>query len=88
MNPTVSDPGGLPEVFEEDGYLTVTLAKVAGVAYEVQTAGTLEAGKADSFSAASTTVLVDDPATLTVRGNVPVGTPPGRYLRVKVTVAP
>lgn len=88
LDPTVSDPGGLPAVFEENGYLTVTLAKRAGVAYEVQTAGTLEAGQPDSFSAASTTVLVDDPGILTVRDNVSVGTPPGRYLRVKVTAAP
>jgi len=46
------------------------------------------AGQPASFSPATTTVLLDNATTLKVRDNVLVGTPPARFLRVKVIAAP
>ena len=74
-----------PAVTNEGGYLTITLTKYPGVSYEVQTAATPDA---PAFSAASTTVLVDNTTTLKVRDNILIGTPPARYVRVKVTATP
>jgi hypothetical protein len=88
LNPKSPDPGGLPPVTSEGGYLTMTLTKQPGVTYEVQSAGTLLEGQPDSFSPASTTVLLNDATTLKVRDNQLIGTAPGRFLRVKVTAAP
>ena len=85
LDPTVPNPGDLPPVTNEGGYLTMTLTKHPGATYEVQSAGSL---LPDSFSASTTTVLIYDATTLKVRDNVPVSTPPARYLRVKVTAAP
>jgi hypothetical protein len=62
--------------------------KQPGVTYEVQSAGTLLPALPDSFSAASTTVLINDATTLKVRDNVHIGTPPTRFMRAKVTAAP
>ena len=45
-------------------------------------------GQPTSFSSATTTVLLDTATTLKVRDNVLIGTPPARFLRVKVTAAP
>ena len=78
----------LPHPVNEDGYLTITIAKRPGARYEVQTAGTLLPGELDSFSPASTTLLLDTATTLKVRHNFPSETPPARYLRLKVTAAP
>ncbi len=83
-DPLVSDPGATPAVIIEAGYLTTTIAKQPGVTYLVGSAQTLDA----AFSATSTTVLLDTATTLKVRDNVPVGTAPARFLRVKVTAAP
>jgi hypothetical protein len=70
----------------ENGFLTVTIAKQPGVAYLVETAGSPNAA---SFSAATTTVLVDDAVTLKVRDNFAAGASPGgRYVRIRVTAAP
>jgi hypothetical protein len=88
LNPTQPDPGGQPPVTTEGDYLTMTLRKQCGVDYEIQSAGTLDTGRADSFESASTTVLVDDATTLTVRDNVPLGGAPGRFMRLKVIAAP
>jgi FG-GAP repeat len=88
LNPKIPNPGGLPPVTSEGGYLTITLTKQPGVTYEVQTAGTLLEGQPVSFSPASTTVLNNDAATLKVRDNIFIGTAPGRFIRVKVTAAP
>jgi hypothetical protein len=88
QNPTISSPGGLPPVTSEGGYLTMTLVKQPGVTYEVQSAGTLQPALPNSFSAASTTVLVHDATTLKVRDNYLIGTGLRRFLRVKVTAAP
>gem|GEM_PF-2330461 len=88
LNPTVANPGGLPPVTNDGGYLTMTLTKRAGVSYEVQSAGTLISAQPDSFSAASTPVLIDDATTLKVRDNTLIGTAPARFMRLQVTAAP
>ena len=72
----------------EGGYLTMTLTKQPDVAYEVQSAGILLEGQPDSFSPASTTVLLNDATTLKVRDNTLIGTGPARFMRVKVIAVP
>ena len=88
LNPTVANPGGLPPVVNEGGYLTMTITRRPGATYQVQSAGGLLPGLPDSFSALSTTVLVNDATTLKVRDNIRIGAGPRRFLRVKVTAAP
>ncbi len=88
LNPTMPDAASLPRAVNEGGYLTITITKHAGVTYEVQSAGTLLSGLGNSFSPATTTVLLNNSATLKVRDNVLIGTPPARFLRVKVTAVP
>ena len=88
LNPTIPDAAAIPAVVNEGGFLTATVSKHAGATYQVETAGTLLPGQPDSFSAATTTVLIDNATTLKVRDNFPVGIPASRYLRVKVTAAP
>jgi len=88
LDPRVANPGGLPAVVIEGGFLTMRLTKRPGVAYEVQSAGSPLPARPNSFSAASTTVLVNNATTLHVRDNFPVGAQPGRFLRLKVTAAP
>ena len=83
LNP--KQPDALPPTVNEGGYLTITITKYPGVTYEVQTATTPDA---PAFSPTTTTVLVDNPTMLKVRDNILIGTPPARYLRVKVTAAP
>ena len=84
-NPLLPDVAGAPQAVNEGGYLTMTIAKRAGVTYSVQSAS-----KPDEawFSAATTTVLVNDATTLKVRDNVVVGSPLSRFMRVRVTAAP
>jgi hypothetical protein len=88
LNPNVPDAGALTPLTQEGGYLTMTLTKRPGAAYEVQSAGTLTPGQPDSFSATTTTVLLDDPTTLKVRDNTLTSTAPARFMRVQVTGAP
>ncbi len=88
MNLGQPNAGGLPAATNETGYLTMTITKQPGVTYEIQSAGTLLPALPDSFSAASTTVLIDDATTLKVRDNFLIGAPPTRFMRVKVTAAP
>ena len=88
LDPRTPNAGGLPPMAIEGGYLTMTITRQPGVTYEVQSAGSLQAGQPDSFSPASTTVLIDNATTLKVRDNTPHGTPPARFLRVEVTAAP
>ena len=88
LNPTMSNPGNLPPVTDEGGYLTMTITKQPGVTYEVQTAGTLLSGQPDSFSAASTTVLINNAITLKVRDNFPTSSSARRFIRAQVTAAP
>jgi hypothetical protein len=84
-DPLASDAPAVPAVTNEGGYLTLTISKHPGVNYQVQSASTPDAA---AFSAASTTVLVNDASILKARDNFPIGTTPGRFLRVKVTAAP
>lgn len=88
LNPAVADAPGAPRPVIEGGYLTITITKHPGVTYAVQTAGTLVAGQPDSFATATTTVLIDNAATLKVRDNILFGTPPARFMRVVVAPAP
>jgi uncharacterized delta-60 repeat protein len=88
LNPTIPDSQLARRPIVEGGYLTITITKHTGSAYEVQSAGTLLTGQPASFSPATTTVLLDNGTTLKVRDNVLIGTPPSRFLRVKVTAAP
>ena len=85
LNPKLPDKNALPQPFVEGGYLTMGFTKHHGVTYEVQSAATPDAS---AFTAATTTVLMDNATTLKVRDNIPIGTPPARYLRVKVTAVP
>ena len=88
LNPTIANPGGLPPVTNEGGYLTMTITKQPGVTYEVQSAGTVLPALPESFSAANTTVIINDATMLKVRDNFLIGTVPRRFMRVKVTAAP
>ncbi|MFN0078128.1 MAG: IPT/TIG domain-containing protein [Prosthecobacter sp.] len=88
LNPTLSNGAALPPAVLEGDYLTMTIPKQPGVTYEVQSAGTLLPALPDSFSASSTTVLLNDATTLKVRDNTLFGTPPARFMRVQVTGAP
>jgi uncharacterized delta-60 repeat protein len=75
LNPAIPDIAGLPRPVLENGYLTLTLTKRPGVLYEVVSAGTLHDGQANSFSAASTTILLNTVSTLKVRDNFPIPAP-------------
>ena len=88
LDPKTPNSHSLPPVTIEGGYLTMTINRKAGVNYEVQSSGTLLPTQPESFSPASTIVLIDDPTILKVRDKTPVGTFPRRFLRVKVTAAP
>jgi len=48
----------------------------------------LVVGPPASFSPSTTTVRLDTVTTLKVRDNILIGTPPARFLRVKVIAAP
>lgn len=65
------------------GYVTLTITKQPGVTYEVQTAAALA-----SFSAATTTVLINDAITLQVRDNFLTSGAATRFIRVLVIAAP
>jgi hypothetical protein len=84
-DPLKPDAKALPAVVNEGGYLTLTIAKHPGVTYEVQSAATPDES---AFSAATTTILLDNATTLKVRDNFPIGAPPSRFLRIKVTATP
>ncbi|MCC6356634.1 MAG: hypothetical protein IT577_22335 [Verrucomicrobiae bacterium] len=88
LNPTQPTEGGLPQMTEEGGYLTITIARQAGVAYEVQSAGTLLPALSNSFSIFTTTELINNATTVKVRDNYLISTSPSRFMRVKVTAAP
>lgn len=88
LDPTQVNLAGLPAAVPEEGYLTITLTKQRGILYEIQSAGTLLLNQPNSFSASTTTTLINDSTTLKVRDNVPIGTQPARFMRVKVTAAP
>ena len=66
----------------------MTITKQAGVTYEVQSAGSLLPAQPDSFSAASTTVLINNVTTLKARDNFLISGSARRFMRVQVTAAP
>ncbi|MFN0129122.1 MAG: hypothetical protein ACKV19_20820 [Verrucomicrobiales bacterium] len=81
-DPTFPDPSRLPEAVIEDGFLTFTLSKRAGVTLVVESTGSLAQGE---WSVASTTVITDSAGILKVRDNVPTSAGQARFLRVRVT---
>ena len=83
-DPLSPEPSPPPPVVIEGGYLTLTIAKRAGVTYLGQSA----ASPAATFSAATTTVLIDSATTLKFRDNTLITNGGARFLRVKVTAAP
>ena len=87
-NPLASDAAAAPLPVDEGGFLTMTVAKRPGINWEVQSAGTLLPALSDSFSPATTTVLIDSTTTLKVRDNVLIDSAPARFMRTKVTAAP
>jgi hypothetical protein len=88
LNPTIADSALQPMPVIQDGCLTVAMSKRPGVMYEVQTAGTLVSGHVDSFSPATTTVLVNDKKTLKVRDNFTISQSLLRFIRVKIIASP
>lgn len=88
LNPTLPDGGTLVPAVAEDGFLTMTITKQPGVIYEVQSAGTLLPALPDSFSASTTTVLVDDATILKVRDSSPMAESASRFMRVQVNGVP
>jgi uncharacterized delta-60 repeat protein len=82
MDPQLSEPSKIPEAVIEDGFLTITLTKRAGVSFVVESSGTLATG---SWSTASTVVMTDTAGTLKVRDTVPTSAGQSRFLRVRVT---
>ena len=88
LNPMLPDAVGQPIVTTEGGYLAITLTKRPGATYEVQSAGTLMPYELNSFSAASTVMLIDNATTLKVRDEIAIGAQAARFLRVKVKASP
>jgi hypothetical protein len=89
LNPLVPDSALQPRPVVEAGYLTMTITKRPGATYVVESAGSLvPLDSAPYFSAASTTVLVDEATTLKVRDNVSVTSGQRRYMKVRVNSAP
>lgn len=88
LNPTLANGAALPPAVNEGDYLTLTITKQPGVTYEVQSAGTLLPALPDSFSPASTTLLIDNATTLKVQDTVLMSTPGGRFMRAAVTASP
>ena len=84
-DPTLPDGAANPAPVVEGGFLTITLNQRAGVTYTVQTAGNPAAA---AFSAATTTVLLNNVTTLKVRDNFPIASAGHRFMRVLVTAAP
>jgi hypothetical protein len=80
-DPLMPDATG-PVAVNEGGYLTMTMVKRGYMNYTVESAGSLSPG---DFSAASTTILINDATTLKVRDNFPIGAAPSRFMRVKLT---
>jgi hypothetical protein len=84
-SPIMSDPWAAPAVTSEDGFLTMTIQKRAGVSYLVETAGSPDDA---AFSSATTTTLINNATTLKVRDNFTPATAAQRMIRVRVNAAP
>ena len=83
VKPLVPDSG----IQRSRSPITITFTKQPWVAYEVQSAGTLLPSQPDSFSPATTAILINNSTTLKVRDNFLFGAPPSRFMRVKVLAA-
>ncbi|MBP7949515.1 MAG: hypothetical protein KA004_07650 [Verrucomicrobiales bacterium] len=81
MNRTMSDQPPAGQV--EAGYLTMTITKVPGIAYDVLVGSDLA-----GWSNVDTTVLIDNATTLKVRDNVPFAAGPRRFLKTSVRPGP
>ena len=88
MNPNRADNQALPRPTLSEGRLTMMITKRPGVRYEVQSAGTLLPGQSQSFSKASTVVLMDDASSLQVRDDPPPLGANMRFMRVHVRPQP
>ena len=88
MNPNRADNQALPIPTLSEGRLTMMITKRPGVRYEVQSAGTLLPGQSQSFSKASTVVLMDDASSLQVRDDPPALGANMRFMRVHVRPQP
>ena len=85
LDPTVPDGPTPIKPTIEGGYLTVTIAKQAGVTYDVQSANEVAPA---FFSSATTVILLNDLTTLKVRDNYPISDASSRFMRVQVTGTP
>ncbi len=85
LDPLTPDSAAIPPIVNEAGFLTVTLAKRAGVIYSAESADALFPA---AFSAATTTLLIDNATMLKARDNVPIVTVPARFMHLRVTAAP
>jgi hypothetical protein len=85
LDPTHSAVDQLPQPTVENGYLTMTVMKPSYpviVNYTLESAGDLNG---TSFSASTTTVLVDNSMMLKVRDNVPITSRTRRFMRLKIS---
>lgn len=84
LDPTDST-GVFPLPADEDGYLTMTIAKpegVTGITYTVQVTGDLN--NPDAWTTDGTTILVETLTVLKVRETQPIGGGPPRFMRLMV----
>lgn len=88
LDPNLPDAAHQPAASFRDGHLILTITKPPGAEYQVESAGTPLSGERDSFSAESTTILIDDDCTLEARDNGQIGIDPKRFIRLRVTAAP
>jgi hypothetical protein len=88
LNPTKPDVAGKPPIVLENGYLTITLTKHLGAAYQVRSAGSLVPGAPNGFSTDTTVILTNDANTLKVRDQVPLAQSSKRFMDVLITSAP
>lgn len=79
LEPLQSDPGGMPNFQLQSGYLTVTINKKPGVAYEAESSGDLL-----SFSPLTTYKLFEDATTLTFIDIFSTAEANRRFMRLKV----
>ena len=85
LDPLVPDAKGQPLAVNDGGYLSLALNKRAGVTYTIESAGTPDSA---AFSAATTTILVNNPTLLKARDNFPIAAPGQRLMHLKVIASP
>jgi hypothetical protein len=84
-DPLAPNPVSGPPLAVEGGFLTLTVAKRAGVTYLGESSATPDS---PSFSASNTTVITNNATTLKVRDNFPVNGGGKRFLRLKISSSP